>query len=152
VPTRLARNEDGFELIELLIALTILSIGILAIVAGFSSGMVALANASHTSTAATIADKKMEEFRRVAFTSITPSTTTSNPTGPDGRQYWMSTSVAWNCPLDNSTPVAPPACPAVGTPPVQSRAVKIVTIVVRDGSSSARMLMSESSTFDEATG
>jgi hypothetical protein len=27
-----------------------------------------------------------------------------------------------------------------------------VTIVVRDGSSSARMLMSESSTFDEATG
>ena len=44
--SRLAASEGGFGLIELLIAMTVLAIGISAIVAGLSSGMVALNRAS----------------------------------------------------------------------------------------------------------
>jgi len=151
---RRLRGEEGFQLIELLIALTILAIGIMAIVAGFSSGMIALANASHASTAATVADKQMEAYRRVAYSSITaPSTQTTTPTGPDGRMYWMRADVAWNCPIVGATLdtlPSPPTCSTVGG--VASRPVKLVTITVRDGSASAKVLVSESSTFDQATG
>ena len=43
---RLAKTEAGFGLIELLIAMTVMVIAIMAIVAAFSSGMVALNRAS----------------------------------------------------------------------------------------------------------
>src|SRR5215210_4165113 len=55
--------EGGFGLVELLIAMTILSIGIMAIVAGFSAGFLAVNRASRTSTAGTIADRQMEAYR-----------------------------------------------------------------------------------------
>ena len=44
----------------------------------------------------------------------------------------------------------PPNCPAVGG--VASRAVKVVTVTVRDRTSTGRILIRESSTFDAATG
>ena len=150
------RDDDGFGLIELLIAMTILVIGILAIVAGFSSGMLALQRASRASTAATIADKKMEQYRRVPFGAVIPfgtNTVSPDPIGPDGRAYWMSTTIAWKCPLDGTTSTtASPrlVCAPVGG--VESRSVKLVSIEVRDGSPSAKVLVRESSVFDESTG
>jgi len=152
---RRLRSDEGFQLIELLIALTILAIGILAIVAGFSSGMIALGNASRASTAATIADKEMEKYRRLAYTPIpsVPQAPTT-PTGPDGRTYWMKVDAQYNCPITGSvldaTDPANPTCTAVAG--VANRPVKLVTITVRDGSASAKVLVSESSTFDQATG
>jgi len=68
-------DEDGFGLIELLIALTILAIGITAIVAGFSSGIVALQRSSQVSTAGVLADQQMESYRRVRFSAIALDTT-----------------------------------------------------------------------------
>ena len=67
---RLATSEGGFGLVELLIAMTVMVIGITAIVAGFSSGMVALNRASRASTAATLADKQMEAYRAIQWSSI----------------------------------------------------------------------------------
>ena len=68
------RNEAGFGLIELLIAMVMLNIGILALVGAFNSGAVALARASKVSNAATLADTQMELFRGMKYTSIVQDT------------------------------------------------------------------------------
>ena len=66
---RLATNEEGFTLVEMLIAMTIMAIGIAALVAGFSSGILAVNRAGTTSTAGSLADKQMEGYRQAGFTS-----------------------------------------------------------------------------------
>ena len=45
----------------------VMALGIMAIVAGFSSGMVALSNASRTGTAGTLADRQMEAYRALPY-------------------------------------------------------------------------------------
>lgn len=65
-----AREEQGFGLIELLIALTVLSVGILALFGAFNAGALSLRRASNVSTAAALADKQMEGFRALSFASI----------------------------------------------------------------------------------
>jgi len=52
---------------ELLMALTLLNIGILAIVAAFQAGALAITRASRTATATTVADKQMELFRAIPY-------------------------------------------------------------------------------------
>jgi type II secretory pathway pseudopilin PulG len=64
------RDEGGFGLLELLIAMTVMTVGIMAIVAGFSSGMLALGNANRTSNAGVVADKQMEAYRALPYTKI----------------------------------------------------------------------------------
>ena len=58
-----ASDQQGFGLIELLMSMTMLNIGILALVAAFQSGAFALKRASAVSTAAAIADIQMERYR-----------------------------------------------------------------------------------------
>src|SRR5690242_6952260 len=62
VPVR-ATEEEGFGLIELLFAMVMLNIGILALVAAFQTGAVALARSSSVSNGAAVADKVMEVYR-----------------------------------------------------------------------------------------
>lgn len=64
------REEGGFGLIELVIAMFMLNVGILALVAGFNSGAVALQRASHVSTAAALADSQMELYRGLTYAQI----------------------------------------------------------------------------------
>jgi Tfp pilus assembly protein PilV len=63
-------QEEGFGLIELIMAMVILNIGLLAIVASFNSGAVALRRASHISTAAALADSQMERYRALLYAQI----------------------------------------------------------------------------------
>jgi type II secretory pathway pseudopilin PulG len=136
-------------LIELLIAMVVMSIGIAALVAGFSSGVVSINHARTTSTAGTLADKQMELYRQAAFTSlpVAPQPPTT-PAGPDGHTYWMQVDGDWACAVGTYSAGPPPTC--FGTP--ASRPVKRVTITVRDGSATARILFNESTTFDSSTG
>jgi type II secretory pathway pseudopilin PulG len=138
-------------LIELLIAMTVMSIGIAALVAGFSSGILAVNRARTTSTAGTLADEKMELYRQAAFTSplLDPGASGGPQPGSDGHTYWVEKSIGWTCPVDGTatTSLTPPSCPA----PV-SRPVKLVTITVREGPPPARVLFSEAATFDASTG
>jgi type II secretory pathway pseudopilin PulG len=136
-------------LIELLIAMVVMSIGIAALVAGFSSGVVSINRARVTSTAGTLADQQMELYRQAAFTSLpvglqTPTT----PTGPDGHSYWMQVNGAWTCAVGTYSAGPPATCS--GTP--ASRPLKVLTITVRDGSPTAKLLFTESATFDSSTG
>ena len=64
------REEGGFGLIELVIAMFMLNIGILALVAAFNSGAVSLRRASHISTASALADSQMELYRALTYAQI----------------------------------------------------------------------------------
>jgi len=145
--TRL-RAEEGMTLIELLIAMVVTSIGIAALVAGFSSGIVSINHSRLTSTAGSLADQQMELYRQAPFTSL-PTTLQSptTPAGPDGHTYWMQVDGSWTCAVGAYSAGPPPSCS--GTP--ASRPVKTVTINVRDGSATARLLFSETTTFDSST-
>jgi type II secretory pathway pseudopilin PulG len=139
-------------LVELLIAMVVMSIGIAALVAGFSSGVVSINRAHLASTTAALADKQMELYRQAAFTSLTPGPLSgTTQTGSDGRTYWVGKTISWTCvvgPPNTTTNLAPPTC--TGTP--ASRAVKLVTIEVHKGStSSGQLIFSENATFDSST-
>jgi Tfp pilus assembly protein PilV len=93
VDTLRLKNEDaGFGLIELLVAMVILNVGLLAIVAAFSSGAIAMKRAGNTATAAALANQQMEVYRALPYGAIgldtsaaTDSIYTSEaapPTGP----------------------------------------------------------------------
>jgi prepilin-type N-terminal cleavage/methylation domain-containing protein len=136
-------------LIELLIAMVIMSIGIAALVAGFSSGILSVNRARLASTAGALADQQMELYRQAAFTSLpTSSQIPTTPAGPDGHTYWMQVAGAWTCAVGTYSAGPPASCS--GTP--ASRPIKLVTITVRDGSSTARLLFTETTTFDSSTG
>jgi Tfp pilus assembly protein PilV len=163
---RRLRKEEGFGLVELLIALTLLNIGILAIVAAFNSGIVSLHRASRVSTATALADTQMELYRAITYSSIrldtaavaaADSTYTSdvawnasmvtgtcsgvpnecNPsrvaTGADGRSYRVDTYIVQHTPTGG-------------------RAVKLVTVVVRDAANLTTTFARQASAFDVATG
>jgi type IV pilus modification protein PilV len=65
-----ASTEDGFTLIEVMLALLVLSIGILALVAAYSSGYLALKRATQVSSATLLADSQMERYRALQYSSI----------------------------------------------------------------------------------
>ncbi len=67
---RRAAAAAGFGLVELLIAMTILTVGIGALLAVFVSSAVSLQRAGQRGTALTLADTQMEAYRRVSFTGV----------------------------------------------------------------------------------
>lgn len=73
-PSRLlfarGRDERGFGMIELVAAMTIMMIGVLAVFALFQSGLVQLRRASTITTAAALADAEMERFRAVKYETL----------------------------------------------------------------------------------
>jgi len=145
------RREEGMTLVELLIAMVVMAIGISAIVAGFSSGLLAVNRARLASTTAALADKQMELYRQAPFTSLTPGALTGGTqTGSDGKTYWVGAAISWTCVVGPpQTGLTQPTC--TGTP--ASRPVKLVSIEVHQGSTSSDPLaFSESATFDSSTG
>jgi type II secretory pathway pseudopilin PulG len=65
-----AQDEDGFGLIELLIAMVVLNVGILALVATFQSGALAISRSAAVSNGTAVADKTMEVFRALQNKAI----------------------------------------------------------------------------------
>jgi prepilin-type N-terminal cleavage/methylation domain-containing protein len=167
----LPRDERGFGLIEMLAALVVLAVGILAVFAMFESGIRQLTRASTVTTAGALADKEMESYRAIQYASIglpdtlvlaaaapyssdsaysassttrvnlvacgTAPCTTKVPvqtlTGADGRSYRVDTYVTWQ---------------TVGA----GRQVKLVTVVVRDGTDTSKVWARAASAFDRSTG
>jgi prepilin-type N-terminal cleavage/methylation domain-containing protein len=136
---RVARGEGGFALIELLIASTVLAVGLMAVLASFSTGYLELSRANTQATATLLADKAMEGYRGQQFaalpsagtTSVTYSAT-STPASPDLRTYTVQTVVA------DAT--------ATNTTGSTARAIKVITVSVTD--STGRQWVSERSTFE----
>ena len=65
-----ARREAGFGMVELVAALAILAVGILAVFGLFEVGVVTLKRASTITTAAALADTEMERFRAVKYSTL----------------------------------------------------------------------------------
>lgn len=118
-------------LVELLIAMTVLSLAVLSLVGGYSSGALALNRASRTDTAATLTDKQMQTYRAESWSQIA-SYSNQSAVGADGHTYNLQATV--------TTQNAP------GT----TRPVKYVSITVSD--SSGHVWASEQSAFDQMNG
>ena len=168
------RRNEGFGLVELLIALTVLAIGIMGVASAFISGMVTLRRASQISTATALADRQLERYRALKYCAIY----VDSAIPAAGDSYWngftgplVTTST---CPA-----AAPPAATTarqdlpgsetpdgrlyrvdtyvvekvpVSVPAILSRPLKTVTVVVRDGRDPARTLVREDSSFESSLG
>ena len=173
------RSEDGFGLIELLISMTMLNIGILAVVAAFNSGTLAIKRAGEVSTASVLGDKQMELYRALKYTEIALDTTSvgtanteanyqcdrANKVDPNGACGGTNQQTQVHTTCATMTPQCNPRQTVTGpdgrsyrvdtyvvfqTPPT-GRPVKLVTIVVRRGSDLG-VLGRVSSSFDESSG
>ncbi len=163
-----ARSAHGFGLIELLIAMVILNIGILAIVAAFNAGIITLNRASRITTAAVLGDQQMELYRAIKYDSIRLASATIPGVSPytTDTAYSASQVITPTC----AGPSYPDECNAsrtatgadgkpyridtyiVQTTPTGGRPVKLVTILVRDGSNLSRVYVRQASSFDQSTG
>jgi Tfp pilus assembly protein PilV len=173
---RRLRNEEGFGLLELMMAMVLLNVGILAMVAAINSGVVSLARSSHISTAATIADQQMELYRGLTYGCIYlgATGTTSNWTGDTtfntGTMVTSSQTTCSTTPPANATTAARSMlgpdhhkyevdtyiilCVAATAPcntPAGSRNELRVSIAVHDGNT-GYVWAREQSTFDQSTG
>jgi Tfp pilus assembly protein PilV len=177
-----ARDESGFGLLELLMAMVMLNVGILAIVAAFSSGNAALARAAQVSTAAALANKQMEIYRGADYDNIVFTTSEwnaaigdsvytsdtvyqqnmSNPQAPKALVGTVTT-----CPASLPTTLAcDPSFVTTGADhrsyrvdtylyfdtPNYGNQLKTVTVVVRNANNTARTWARVTSTFDPSTG
>ena len=176
-----ARDESGFGMLELLMAMVMLNVGILAIVAAFSSGNGALSRANQISTAAALADKQMEVYRglkndNIFFTTsewnaaIADSTYTAdsvyqqNMASPPAPKRLVGTQT--NCAASVPTTACDPSYTATGADhrsyrvdtylyydtPSFGNELKTITVVIRDSANLSKSLARVSSTFDPATG
>jgi len=168
---RRLRREDGFGLVELVIAMTVLVIGVLGVFILFQTGIVQIRRASTISTAAALAEAEMENYRAIRYDTIGLDQTDLDAISASDPYKMDST-------YDPATLVLLPTC---GTPPgcttsvpteimtgpdgrqyrvdtymntqtaAGSRDIKVVTIVVREADDLkewARLV----SSFDASTG
>ncbi len=165
------REQSGFGLIELLMAMTVLNIGILAVVAAFNAGIVSVRRATLTGTATVLADQQIELYRALTWDQIRLESSTI----PSGAPYttdsaYSASQVMGACtgsPLPNectaSRTVSGSQSPdhhayRVDTyivnenPTSSARTVKRVTVVVRDGVNLNKVWVRQASTFDCSTG
>jgi Tfp pilus assembly protein PilE len=179
--TRAAREESGFGMIELLMAITMLNIGILAILAAFNSGALALERASSIGTASAEADKQMEGYRGLKYANVVfdtaewnSATADTNYTGDSVYQLNMAAPVAPKALVPTITGGACASVPATCDPsrvvtgadghsyrvdtylyydqPAGGQQLKVISVVVRDPTQPTKSLARVSSTFDYSTG
>ena len=172
------RGERGFGMLELLMAMTMLNIGILALVASLQSGTVALRRAGKVSTASVLADSQMELYRGLKYSAIAFDTTqwntatgvstyTADPAYYANQSPQPSTPATLTC----ATPIsAHPECQPIQSitgpdrhryrvdtylvydTPTNGRQLIKVTVVARDADDLTHFLARETSTFDQSTG
>lgn len=162
-------------------AMVMLNVGILAVVASFSSGTTALARANRISTAAALAEKQMEVYRGLKYVNILYIT--AEWTSASGDSSYTADTVYQQNMLNPVSPKAlvatqttcPTNVPASGCDPSYTvtgpdrrsyrvdtylyydtptggSQVKTVTVVVRDSADATRSYARISSVFDVSTG
>ena len=152
-------------MIELVTAMAVLAVGVLAVHAMFVTGIFQITRASTITTAASVASAEMENYHALRYESI--GLQESLLLGADGTYrgdpaFRTSPSDRVDCPGGG--------CPAVPTKTVSgadgrdyrvdsymtwesgARDVKIVTIVVRDGASPPRVWARLATSFDDFAG
>jgi len=168
-------------MLELLMAMVMLNVGILAVVAAFSSGNAALYRASRISTAGALANKQMEAYRGLKYDNIvfvtsewTSAIANSTYTGDTVYQTNMSNPVAPHalvttvstCPANVPASACDPSYTTTGADhrsyrvdtylyydtPTSGEQLRAVTVVIRNPDDLTRVFARVSSTFDSSTG
>ena len=140
-------------LIELLVAMLVMAFGIMALVAAFTTGILAIERGAKTSTAGALADKQMEVYRQASFATIPVGVQAAVPTAAaNGGAYWLQATISWTCVVGLPHTTTSNPAPTCDTTPTPSRPVKVVSIDVRDTNSTGKLLVNETSTFDSSTG
>jgi prepilin-type N-terminal cleavage/methylation domain-containing protein len=103
------KDAAGFGLVELLIAMTVLSVAILAMVATLSSGATAIDRSSRVTRAGALADGEMEAFRSLPWGTISLDSSKTLLATPS--PALCSTSCAID--VTASAPAATASCPTV---------------------------------------
>jgi type II secretory pathway pseudopilin PulG len=80
-PDQHPTSEAGFGLVELVIAMVILQVALLALVGAFGAGSVALGRASKANTAQALANQQMELYRSMTYDPIGLDTAAAPTTG-----------------------------------------------------------------------
>jgi len=166
-------REAGSSLAELLIALTVLSIGLLTFLAVFASGTISIRQAGRVSTGAALADGQLELYRALTYSTIglDPTALASTDSFYRSDQALPGGDVSGEVADSSGCEGLPDQCnpsrtligPDHGTyrvdtyvvwqTPAGGRVVKLVTVVVRDASNlAAAPLIRETSAFDQAGG
>ena len=166
------RREEGFGLVELLIAMSVLVVGILAVFLLFQAGIVQIRRASTVSTAAALAEAEIEFYRAIRFDSIGLAQADIDAI-PGGDPY--NTDSAYNAgalvilakcgspPCTSKDPIQASVTGADGKQyridtfmswqtVTGGRDVKVLTIVVRDMNDLTKEWARVVSSFDESTG
>lgn len=78
---RVRAEEEGFGLIELLIAMVVLQIALLALIGVFGAGAAALSRAGKVNSASVLADQQMELYRTMPYDAIGLDTAGAPTTG-----------------------------------------------------------------------
>ncbi len=165
------REEAGFGLIEILIAMTVLMIGILALFGMFEAGIRQLSRASTITTTGALADRELESYVAMRYDAIglpeSLVTTAASPYSSDpayvaSASSRVSLNACGTAPCTTKVPVqtltgADGRSYRVDTYATWEsvsggRNVKRVTIVVRDASNTAKVWARTTSTFDASTG
>ena len=164
---RLRSDEGGFGLIELVAAMGVLSIGILALLVAFNSSATVLARSARVSTASVLAERQLELYHALPYVDIQlaadsndsayaadrpypgapvvvgcanaalPECMAIQPvTGPDGRSYRIDTYIVEHAFAESAGAALRP--------------VRVVRVVVRNGTNLAQAYVTRESTFDES--
>ena len=169
--TARARLDAGFGLIELLIAMGVMSIGIMAVFGMFEAGIVQIRRASAVTTASALADTEMEGFRAIRYDSIglaDAAVVATDSTYKADTAYDSASANRVNLPVCGTAPCTSsvPSQNKVGADNRQYRVdiyvtwqtvtngrnVKRVTVVVRDGGTPTKVYARSASSFDQSTG
>ncbi len=143
-------------LIELLIAMVVITIGIFAIVAGFASGILSIQRAATSTNAGTIADQQLEAA--TADQLCVADRRPADEHDDDGhRREDLPDRHDDQLVVPDRIALAEHNVDAVAGTDVHrrhpvSRPVKLVAIEVRNTNSTGKLLFSESSTFDQSMG
>lgn len=95
-------REAGFTFIEMLQALTLSAIGLLALSSLTLGTIHANAKARRMTTAATLAQDKMEQIRNLPYASIVEGSDEVTDSGVSYSRIWT---VCVNCPIDGTREV-----------------------------------------------
>ena len=161
------RSEDGFGLVELLVAMTVLAVAIAAQLTVFAGSFTSLHRASRKGTAVMLAEKQMEVYRTVAYSCVYLTVATGDSTYTGDSAYSGAQVTGSDCSPNATPPVAATTASQtvtgpdalsyrvdtyiVSVTPSGGRAMKSVTVVVRGitAGTPGNVLARASSSFDQ---
>ena len=121
------RGQEGFALIEMLVAIVVINIGLLAILLALNSGMVTLRRSAESSTASTVADQQIERYRARSFAAIYLDTTSLSATDSTYRtdSAYSASQVSQTC-----SPLVAACTPSQTVTGPDNRAYRVDTYIV----------------------